>query len=78
MRTKRAILFLGVAALFASFGLRASAQQQASPETKARNEMVGTQAPAIKVDHWINTSGKAFSLAGLRGKVVVLDYFAFW
>lgn len=40
--------------------------------------LVGKPAPTLKVSKWINTNGKTLSLSGLRGKVVVLDFWAFW
>ena len=43
----------------------------------AQIESVGKPAPALKnVDKWINTSG--LKLADLKGKVIVLDFFAPW
>jgi len=40
--------------------------------------MIGKMAPDLAVGQWINSDGKALSLKSLRGKVVVLDFFAFW
>lgn len=40
--------------------------------------LVGKPAPALKVDHWLNTGGADLSLKKLAGKVVVLDYWAYW
>jgi thiol-disulfide isomerase/thioredoxin len=37
----------------------------------------GTAAPAISADTWINTNG-AVELSALRGKVVVIEFWATW
>lgn len=47
--------------------------QQPSP----RN-LLGKAAPELKVDSWANSTGKALKLSDLKGKVVVLDFWAFW
>ena len=63
-----AIALLSVAALLAT------AQQAPSPK-----DMIGKAAPALIVDKWVNTEkGAALSLEKLRGKVVVVDYWAYW
>lgn len=41
-------------------------------------KLVGKAAPALKVTQWLNTGGKALSLDKLKGKVVVIDFWAFW
>jgi thiol-disulfide isomerase/thioredoxin len=38
---------------------------------------VGTAAPAISADTWMNTDG-AVELSALRGKVVVIEFWATW
>ncbi|AIE87439.1 TlpA family protein disulfide reductase [Fimbriimonas ginsengisoli] len=66
MRTKIASLIL----LLASLSLAAGQQKGPSP--------VGKPAPALQVGHWLNTKGAPLSLDKLKGKVVVLDFWAFW
>jgi hypothetical protein len=41
-------------------------------------ELVGKPAPALSMSGWHNTGGKALSLKSLKGKVVVLDFWAHW
>jgi cytochrome oxidase Cu insertion factor (SCO1/SenC/PrrC family) len=65
---KAKLLVLGALAVAA---LTSSAAQ--SP-----NSLAGKKAPALTVQNWANTNGKTLSLAKLRGKVVVLDFWAFW
>lgn len=43
---------------------------------KERNRLIGQQAPDFEAQKWIN--GNAVSLADLRGKVVLLDFWAVW
>lgn len=46
--------------------------------TSSAASLVGKKAPELKVGQWLNTGGKALSLSSLKGKVVVLDMWAFW
>lgn len=77
MRVKTMIIALLATVLIANFTCPANAQGQ-TPEAAARAKMVGKKAPALNVGQWVNTAGKSLSLAGLKGKVVVLDFFTFW
>jgi len=49
----------------------------ASTSSDQSNPLIGKKAPELAVDHWLNTA-KPLALAALRGKVVVLDYWAYW
>ena len=77
MQAKRRILTFLAVAVAALLAAAAFAQDQNTPAARARKAMIGKMAPDLAVDQWIN-SGKALSLKSLRGKVVVLDFFAFW
>lgn len=41
-----------------------------------QQEMIGQPAPELDAEHWVN--GNAVSLADLKGKVVLLDFWAVW
>ena len=41
-------------------------------------DMVGKDAPALHVGDWRNTNDKGLVLNDLKGKVVVLDFWAYW
>ena len=43
---------------------------------KAEADSSGNQAPEWAISEWINSNG--LTLAGLRGKVVVIDFFQLW
>ena len=43
---------------------------------KDLSHLEGKEAPALQVDNWINT--EALSLADLKGKVVVVDFWGVW
>ncbi|MCH7727397.1 MAG: TlpA family protein disulfide reductase [Planctomycetes bacterium] len=43
-----------------------------------KDEIEGKTPPALQVDNWQNTDGKALSLTDLKGKVVVLDFWGVW
>jgi len=61
--------FAGFALVVAMCALAWSAE-----ETKVK---VGQKAPEIKAQKWFNTT-TALSLAGLRGKIVVVEFWATW
>src|SRR4029079_26990 len=70
--------FLGLLGL--SFTLTTLAADAPRPEdSKVRSEldaMQGKPAPALHLDNWIN--GKPTQLSELKGKIVVLDFWATW
>lgn len=43
-----------------------------------KDKLEGKAPPALQVQSWMNTGGKALDLASLRGKVVVLDFWGTW
>jgi hypothetical protein len=43
-----------------------------------KDPLEGRTPPALQVTDWMNTGGKQISLASLRGKVVVLDFWGTW
>ncbi|MFQ5962749.1 MAG: TlpA family protein disulfide reductase [Candidatus Scalinduaceae bacterium] len=45
-------------------------------ELKGKAASIGKQAPEWVISEWINTTG--FTLADMRGKVVVIDFFQLW
>lgn len=65
------------ALLFAVLSMACAAPE---PDFQSDNprSLLGKPAPKLSVQNWLNTGGKALSLESLRGKVVVLDFWAFW
>jgi thiol-disulfide isomerase/thioredoxin len=45
---------------------------------KAKDALEGKPPPALAVTGWENTDGNELTLAGLKGKVVVLDFWGVW
>ena len=45
---------------------------------KAKDALEGKQPPVLAVTNWQNTDGKELTLAALKGKVVVLDFWGVW
>jgi thiol-disulfide isomerase/thioredoxin len=72
---KTLLTFLGLA-----LSLHIMAADAPRPEeSKVRSEldaMQGKAAPALQLDNWIN--GKPVQLSDLKGKIVVLDFWATW
>ena len=48
-----------------------------APRAK-KDPLEGKAPPALQVRDWLNTDGKALSLADLRGKVVLIDFWGVW
>lgn len=44
----------------------------------SKDELEGKSPPGLQVEGWVNTDGKELNLAGLKGKVVVLDFWGTW
>ena len=49
-----------------------------APALASAAELIGKPAPSFPVDAWRNTPDNVRSLADLKGKVVVLDFWATW
>jgi thiol-disulfide isomerase/thioredoxin len=45
---------------------------------KAKDALENKAPPKLVVTNWQNTDGKKLTLAGLKGKVVVLDFWGVW
>ena len=45
---------------------------------KAKDSLENKAPPALAVTSWQNTDGKELKLAGLKNKVVVLDFWGVW
>ena len=45
---------------------------------KAKDALEGKTPPVLAVTNWQNTDGKELTLEGLKGKVVVLDFWGVW
>ena len=43
-----------------------------------KDALEGKAPPALEVRDWLNTDGKALTLAGLRGNVVLIDFWGVW
>ena len=72
--------FLLAVGAFATFLLTASAaeapQVEANRNRSALDAMQGKPTPALAVKDWINS--KPLTMADLKGKIVVLDFWATW
>ena len=47
-------------------------------ERAKKDALEGKAPPALQVRDWLNTDGKALSLADLRGNVVLIDFWGVW
>ncbi len=52
--------------------------EQYKARNEAKNALEGKAPPALAVKDWQNTEGKELTLASLKGKVVVLDFWGVW
>jgi hypothetical protein len=78
------VSFLAALAALAAVGCQKEAdvakQEPAAPPAEtAQEEAVATKAPpALEGGEWFQTGGKMLDWEGLRGKVVLLDFWAHW
>jgi thiol-disulfide isomerase/thioredoxin len=74
MKTLMGILTCAVVAVTALAGEEPKAE--ASKVRSELDEMQGKAAPALELDNWMNS--KPVQLSDLKGKIVVLDFWATW
>jgi cytochrome c biogenesis protein CcmG, thiol:disulfide interchange protein DsbE len=72
----RALVASGVTAVIAIVLVAVLATRSTAPGTVAPSDLLGKPAPAVSGDDLV--SGRHVSLAGLRGRYVVVDFFASW
>ena len=65
---KKALLILALLGVFAS----------ASYAQSGWRKLDGLKAPPITAKEWLNAGKKGPDLAALRGKVILLEFFATW
>lgn len=71
-----ALALLGIAAATAA---QDDWKREGNPQQrKQKDPLEGKAPPELQVRDWLNTDGKALTLAGLRGKVVLLDFWGVW
>lgn len=44
----------------------------------AKDALEGTVPPELTASMWLNTDGKALTWKGLKGNIVILDFWAHW
>lgn len=72
----RALVASGAVAVVVIVLVAVLATRSTAPGTVAPSDLLGKQAPAVAGSNLI--SGREVSLAALRGKYVVVDFFASW
>jgi cytochrome oxidase Cu insertion factor (SCO1/SenC/PrrC family) len=79
--SKRAFLY-ALAAAMLSLGFMPGGdnfKRERGGENDAKKDALeGKAPPAFTVSEWLNTNGKALDWKSLKGKVVVLDFWAHW
>ena len=53
-------------------------REGAAAKRVAKDALEGQTPPPLRVQDWMNTDGKELTLAELRGKVVLLDFWGVW
>jgi thiol-disulfide isomerase/thioredoxin len=82
---RRGNRFCGVMATLAlaAFGATAFAQnapnsKKEAPKGPTAQDLVGKPAPELEVAGWLNADGKEITLKSLRGKMVLVEFWATW
>ena len=71
-----AAAFVACTAFVSDDGLKRERSGGESDATK--DAMEGKAPPKLVMEKWMNVSGKAPTWKSLKGKVVVLDFWAYW
>ena len=69
------LVLLGVALSVVLFSVGVALQRPSSPQNVAASSLVGGPAPAVSA---VTLSGQAFNLSQLRGRYVLVNFFASW
>lgn len=72
------VLTLSLIACSSAEELRRERREGDEQRNKAKDALENKEAPALSVTNWQNTEGKALSLADLKGKVVLIDFWGVW
>ncbi len=81
MRMTVPILIAGLLALPVIAGDDDFVRERSGRDPKkdaAKDSLEGKSPPALQVQGWLNTEGKALTWADFRGKVVVIDFWGTW
>ncbi len=73
-------LCMALAAAF-SFALIAQdgfQRERGGKNDEAKNALEGKAPPKLEMANWMNTGEKALNWEGLKGSVVVIDFWAYW
>jgi len=71
-------LALVAAAVFAQSPQDGFQRERGGKGDELKNSMEGKAPPKLDFEKWLNTNGKPLAWTGLKGKVVVLDFWAYW
>jgi hypothetical protein len=53
--------------------------REGNPTQRTKKDpLEGKAPPALSVGEWLNTDGKPITWEGLRGKVVLIDFWGVW
>lgn len=72
------VLTLSLIACSSAEEFRRERREGDEQRNKAKDALENKEAPALSVTNWQNTEGKALSLADLKGKVVLIDFWGVW
>jgi hypothetical protein len=81
MRHGSILLMALTATLFATgFGGQSDGfkRERGGPTAELKDSLEGKAPPAFTATEWVNIDKKAPTWQGLKGKVVVLDFWAHW
>lgn len=53
-------------------------RERSGESDAAKDAMEGKAPPKLEMEKWMNVPGKAPTWKSLKGKVVVLDFWAYW
>jgi hypothetical protein len=79
-RKALAVSFLAATLFAMAFAVQGDGfkRERTGSTAAAKDAIEGKKAPALQVSEWLNTSAGGLMEKDLKGKIVVVDFWAFW
>lgn len=72
------LLVMAIVSVLASAAFQDFKRERSGENAKLKDALEGKPPPALKAREWVNLTGDAPTWKSLKGKVVLLDFWAWW
>lgn len=69
---------MAIVSVLASAAFQDFKRERSGENAKLKDALEGKPPPALKAREWVNLTGDAPTWKSLKGKVVLLDFWAWW